>query len=140
MKFKTRLKPNPQLVDLTPLVDVIFLMLIFFVVTSNVLPLKSLDLETPDLEIETSPIMTQILVAVDKHQVIYVGSKKAIHDLDSLNEAILAEAKKLFKEGGNLKPTVTISIDKTVSYEMFLKLFARVTELNLPLRLSYDSP
>src|SRR5436309_1962698 len=50
MKFKTRLQPSMALIDLTPLVDVIFLMLIFFIVTSDILPLKSLLIENPKLE------------------------------------------------------------------------------------------
>ena len=48
MKFKTNLKVSNSLIDMTPLVDVIFLMLIFFIVTSDVLPLKSLNIENPD--------------------------------------------------------------------------------------------
>lgn len=139
MKFKSRLKTSHSLIDLTPLVDVIFLLLIFFVVTSNILPLKSLDLETPSLEKEAPALMTQVLVVVDKHHVIYVGSKKAIVDMSSLNEAIIQEVQKLHDGGGTDKPTVVLSIDKQVPYDIFLKLFSRVMELKLPLRLSYDS-
>lgn len=139
MKFKSRLKATHSLIDLTPLVDVIFLMLIFFIVTSNVLPLKSLDIENPSLPKEAPSLMTQILVIMDAQNVIYVGSKKAIVDLDSLGEAILGEVEKLHHEGGTLSPTVVLSIDKRVSYDLFLKLFSRVMELGFPLRLSYKS-
>ena len=55
MKFKTRLKTSMALIDLTPLVDVIFLMLIFFIVTSDILPLKSLLIENPKLGKRFSP-------------------------------------------------------------------------------------
>lgn len=139
MKFKTSLKPSLSLIDLTPLVDVIFLMLIFFIVTSNILPLKSLDIQNPPLPLNTPPLMTQILVVMDAQAVIYVGSKKAIIDLEGLKNAVEHEKNKLKQEGGTDKPTIVLSIDRRVSYELFLKLFSRALELGLPLRLSYNT-
>lgn len=76
MKYKTRLKASNNLIDLTPLVDVIFLMLIFFIVTSDILPLKSLHVENPVLDRNSAPLTTQLLVVMDAQRVIYVGSKK----------------------------------------------------------------
>lgn len=139
MKFKTRLKASHSLIDLTPLVDVIFLMLIFFIVTSNVLPLKSLDIENPTLSKNTPSLMTQILVVMDAQNVLYVGSKKAIVDLESLGDAIKAEVQKFELEGGTSTPTLVLSVDKRVSYEVFLKIFSRMMDLGFPLRLSYKS-
>src|SRR5580765_5230196 len=87
MRYQTRLKPCYNLIDLTPLVDVIFLMLIFFLVTSDILPLKSLSIENPELErISTPANLTQLLVVMDRDQVIYVGSKKEIVDMGSVKE------------------------------------------------------
>lgn len=77
LKFNTRLKPSFSLIDLTPLVDVIFLLLIFFIVTSNTLPLKSLKIENPTLDRQAIPLTTQLLIVMDAQHVIYVGSKKA---------------------------------------------------------------
>lgn len=139
MKFNTKLKPTLSLIDLTPLVDVIFLMLIFFVVTSSILPLKSLDIENPTLDKEAPPLMTQVLVVMDAHNVLYVGSKKAIHDLASLSEALEGEVERLIKQGGTSNPTVVLSLDRKVPYDLFLKLFSRVMELGYPVRLSYKS-
>lgn len=139
MKFKTRLKASHALIDLTPLVDVIFLMLIFFIVTSTILPLKSLGIENPTLSKNSPPLMTQILVVMDAQNVLYVGSKKAIIDLGSFAEAVKEEVKKFAQEGGSSTPTLVLSIDRRVSYEVFLKLFSRAMELELPLRLSYKN-
>lgn len=65
MQFKTSLKSTHALIDLTPLVDVVFLMLVFFIVTSDILPLKSLHIESPKLERNSEPLTTQILVVMD---------------------------------------------------------------------------
>src|SRR5581483_5732311 len=95
MNFKTNLKSTPNLIDLTPLVDVIFLMLIFFIITSDILPLKSLNIENPTVERDSTPLTTQLLVVMDAQNVIYVGSKKDIVDLASLKSHILQEIEQL---------------------------------------------
>lgn len=76
MKFTTKLKHSSSLVDLTPLVDVVFLMLIFFIVTSDILPLKSLNIQNPTLNQASAPLTTQLIIVMDKDHVIYLGSKK----------------------------------------------------------------
>jgi biopolymer transport protein ExbD len=138
MKFKTRLKREHQLIDLTPLVDVIFLLLIFFLVTSNTLPLKSLKIENPKLDANTEPVVAQVLVIMDASQVIYVGSKKAIHDFTSLKEAVAEELKNATTRG-NASPTIALSVDRSIPYELFLKLFSSLLDFKLPIRLSYES-
>ena len=60
LRFKTNLKATHSLIDLTPLVDVIFLMLIFFIITSDIPPLKSLNIDNPTLDKDSSPLTTQL--------------------------------------------------------------------------------
>lgn len=98
LKLQTRLKAAHNLIDLTPLVDVIFLMLIFFLITSDILPLKSLSIENPEIAVESAPRLTQLLVVMDADQVIYVGSKREILDMDSVKERLLAEIAELKKK------------------------------------------
>lgn len=138
MKFKTRLKTSMALIDLTPLVDVIFLMLIFFIVTSDILPLKSLHIENPRLEKESAPLTTQLLLVMDAQHVIYLGSKKAIVDLASLKESLEQEINHLKKQNGGNEPTVVLSIDRRVNYGLFLQLFAIAQECCSKLRLVYQ--
>lgn len=137
MRFRTRLKPSFNLIDLTPLVDVIFLMLIFFIVTSDVLPLKSLNIENPQLDKDTVPLTTQIFVAMDAHYVIYIGSKKDIVDFASLKEVLLNEIADLKKQNTAAQPTVVLSVDKNVDYGTFLRLFSIVQECSPRLRLVF---
>lgn len=137
MKFKSKLKVSHSLIDMTPLVDVIFLMLIFFIVTSDILPLKSLHIENPVLDRNASPMTTQILVVMDAQNVIYVGSKKAIVDLSSVKQQLEEEIAKLQHQHANLKPTVVLSIDRRVDYGSFLKLFSIVQDSSPRIRLVY---
>lgn len=139
MKFKSRLKPSLALIDLTPLVDVIFLMLIFFIVTSDILPFKSLLIENPKLERDSAPQTTQLLLVMDADHVIYLGSKKAIVDLNSLKQSLQQEITIFKKQNGGQEPTIVLSIDRRVNYGLFLKLFSIAQECCSRLRLVYQT-
>lgn len=138
IKFKTRLKPSEALIDLTPLVDVVFLMLVFFIVTANVLPLKSLLIENPSLDKDSSPLTAQLLLVMDAQQVIYLGSKKMIVDFDSLKENLMTELARIKSEQKGIEPTVVLSVDRRVDYGLFLRLFSIAQECCSRLRLVYQ--
>lgn len=138
MRFKTSLKASGSLIDLTPLVAVIFLMLIFFMITSDVLPLKSLQIENPVLDRNSPALTTQLLVVVDAQNVIYVGSKKAIVALSDLKEALQHEVKTIQKQHPETHPTVVLSFDRRVEYGIFLQVFAIAQECCPRIRLVYQ--
>jgi len=137
MKFKTTLKATNALIDLTPLVDVVFLMLVFFIITSDILPLKSLNIENPTLERPAPPRTTQILVVVDAQNVIYIGSKKEIVDHESFQESLRREINKSISAHPGVDTTVVLSIDRRVEYGDFLRLFSMAQETGAKLRLVY---
>ena len=138
MKLQARLKPCHNLIDLTPLVDVIFLMLIFFLVTSDILPLKSLSIENPELSnVNTPANLTQLLVIMDRDQVIYVGSKKDIVDMGSVKELLMKQIQSMKAQNPKCSPTVVLNVDKRVDYGAFLRLFSTVQECSPHIRLSY---
>jgi len=138
MKFKTNLKATNALIDLTPLVDVVFLMLVFFIITSDILPLKSLNIENPSLERPAPPRTTQILVVVDAQNVIYIGSKKEIVDHESFQESLRHEINKTLSAHPGADTTVVLSIDRRVEYGDFLWLFSMAQETGAKLRLVYN--
>lgn len=137
MNFRSSLKSTPSLIDLTPLVDVIFLLLIFFIVTSDILPLKSLNIENPKLDKDSLPLTTQLLLVMDAQNVLYLGSKKAIVDFESLKQSIDEEIRELKNQNGG-DPTLVVSVDRRVEYGVFLKLFAIAQECCSSLRLVYQ--
>lgn len=137
MRFFTRLKPCNNLIDLTPLVDVVFLMLIFFLVTSEILPMKSLLLENPPLEKEVPTRMAQLVVVMDRDQVIYIGSKKEIVDLRSVKSVLQEQINALEQQEPNCHPAVVLSVDRRVDYGAFLRLFAQVQECTPRVRLAF---
>lgn len=138
MKFNSTLKPTNALIDLTPLVDVVFLMLVFFIITSDILPLKSLNIENPSLERPSPPRTTQILVVVDAQNVIYIGSKKEIVDPEIFQESLRREMEKTASNHPGADTTVVLSIDRRVEYGDFLRLFSLAQETGAKLRLVYN--
>lgn len=137
MKFQTRLKACYTLIDLTPLVDVIFLMLIFFLVTSQVLPLKSLLIENPEIPQDAPNKLVQLIVIMDRDQVIYMGSKKEIVELGELKEKLKEVIAHLKSQNPKSDPVIALHIDRHVDYGIFLKLFSQVQECNSRIRLSF---
>jgi len=137
MKFVTRLKPCFNLIDLTPLVDVIFLLLIFFLITSDTLPLKSLLIQHPQFSSTEEAKLSQLVVVMDKDQVIYVGSKKKIVDLMSLKEELQTHISLWKEHFHGVTPTVVLSVDRRVQYETFLRLFSEVVKTVPRVRLAF---
>ncbi len=137
MKFITRLKPCFNLIDLTPLVDVIFLLLIFFLITSDTLPLKSLLIQHPQFSSTEEAKLSQLVVVMDKDQVIYVGSKKKIVDLMSLKEELQTHISLWKEHFDGATPTVVLSVDRRVQYETFLRLFSEIVKTVPRVRLAF---
>lgn len=137
MRFQPRLKPCHNLIDLTPLVDVIFLLLIFFLVTSEILPLKSLLIETPQLNCDQPAKLAQLIVIMDSDHVIYLGSKKEIVDMGSVQDRLKELIASMKEQNPESMPTIVLSIDKRVDYGQFLRLFSQVQECSSRIRLSF---
>ena len=98
MRFKTNLKTSFSLIDLTPLVDVIFLLLIFFIISSDIFPLKSLNIENPTLQKKSTPLTSRLLVVMDAQNVLYLGSKKQIIDFSNFKEEVDGEIERMQSE------------------------------------------
>ncbi len=137
MKFETKLKSSSSLIDLTPLVDVIFLLLVFFIITSDILPLKSLNVENPKLKRNSAPLTTQLLVVMDAQNVIFLGTKKEIVDLVSLKASLLDRIDYLKGQHPGMAPSVVLSVDRRVQYDSFLKLFSIAQQCSSKVRLVY---
>lgn len=138
IKIRSTLKHSSALIDLTPLVDVILLMLVFFIITSDILPFKSLNVSLPNLDCE-SPVMTSTVgVVMDAQNVIYVGSRKEIVDLSSFSYSLKKELEKVRAKYAIDSPTVVLSIDRSVEYGDFLRLFSEAQKAEVPLRLVYN--
>jgi biopolymer transport protein ExbD len=63
-------------IDLTPMLDVVFIMLIFFIVTASFIKEAGIDVNRPDAPInETPPEEANILIRVDANDDIFIDRR-----------------------------------------------------------------
>lgn len=75
-------------VDLTPMLDVVFILLIFFIVTSTFIQEKAISLEPPppDCQACPKPISPAILIYLDSDNTIRIGAE--LHDISNVRSSI----------------------------------------------------
>jgi len=88
MRGKRRNVSKEATVDLTPMLDVVFILLIFFIVTSTFIQEKAIGMEPPPPNCPgcSSPPSLAIIVYIDETDTIRVGSK--LTDLASVRSDI----------------------------------------------------
>jgi biopolymer transport protein ExbD len=65
-----------QTIDLTPMLDVVFIMLIFFIVTATFIKLPGVEVNKMDTVTEDSYKKVQILVAVSENYEFWIDKKR----------------------------------------------------------------
>ncbi|MDA0796453.1 MAG: biopolymer transporter ExbD [Proteobacteria bacterium] len=65
-----------QTIDLTPMLDVVFIMLIFFIVTATFIKLPGVEVNKMDTVTEQSYKKVQILVAVSENNEFWIDKKR----------------------------------------------------------------
>ena len=91
MKFALTSNKNPS-IEITPLIDIVFILVIFFVATSKITDSQFLDLDLPTTEsfnIETSSLSNQLYVFNDN--TVIFNNKSYIVSNDALKNALLNE-------------------------------------------------
>jgi biopolymer transport protein ExbD len=93
-----------QAIDLTPMLDVVFIMLIFFIVTATFIKETGKDVERPDAVTSAAKPAATILIAVGADNEIWVDKKK----IDPRGIKLVIERMRV----DNPKGTVSIQADK----------------------------
>ncbi|MDP2105080.1 MAG: biopolymer transporter ExbD, partial [Desulfobulbaceae bacterium] len=60
-------------IPLTPLIDIVFLLLIYFLLTSNFVTQQAIDIQLPQVTMETPAIEQLVVVTVDRDGNFYVA-------------------------------------------------------------------
>ncbi|MFC0269415.1 ExbD/TolR family protein [Kushneria aurantia] len=75
-------------VDLTPMLDVVFIMLIFFIVTTSFVRESGVEIERPEASQASERPDTQVLVAITPEGAVWVDGQAV--DSDSVGERVRA--------------------------------------------------
>ena len=114
MKFALTSNKNPS-IEITPLIDIVFILVIFFVATSKTTDSQFLDLDLPTTEsfnLETSSLSNQIYVFNDN--TVIFNNKSYLVNNDALKNALLNEL--------IVEDTIILSIEGNVTHKITIEL------------------
>ena len=114
MKFVLTSNKNPS-IEITPLIDIVFILVIFFVATSKITDSQFLDLDLPTTEsfnVETSSLSNQIYIFNDN--TVIFNNKSYLVNNDALKNALLNEL--------IVEDTIILSIEGNVTHKITIEL------------------
>ena len=115
MRFKRRLMPQAN-VDLVPMIDVVFQLVIFFMVSTTFILTPGINLVLPGSTTSEPVVMTKFVVTVVSENEIYLNKEKfTLSGLDDKLESLTLKEKKGIK-------TVVLEGDRAVSYDLMIKV------------------
>ncbi len=116
-------------VNMTPMLDIVFIMLIFFIVTATFIRETGLDVSRPDTEENkpTKPAKT-ILIQINKESEIYI--QRRIVDL----RAVRANIERLRAE--NPKSAVLIQVEREAVTGVLVSVMDQARQANAPVSIA----
>lgn len=101
-------------VDITPMLDVVFIMLIFFIVTATFIKESGIEIEKPKAATASTQEKASILIAIDRNNTIWIDGRQI--DPRSMRPII----ERLHAE--NPKGSVVIQADKASRNDTLVKV------------------
>ncbi len=113
-KFLARASEDESSIDITPMLDVVFIMLIFFIVTATFVKEAGIDVNRPDAATAVKQEKANILIAIDEKNEIWLDRRKL--DIRSVRPNI----ERLHAE--NPQGSVVIQADKESKTDTLIKV------------------
>ena len=124
-------QPQGEAIDLTPMVDVVFIMLIFFIVTASFIKLPGVDVNKVDADTADPYKKVGILVAVSENNEIWIDKKRVEPTALKINLT------RLYNE--NPKGGMVIQADNESNIEMVAKVADVATDIGIrPVGISVE--
>ncbi len=110
--FQLDTKPEPP--DLTPLIDVIFILIVFFLLTSSIQD-KIIEIDLPgSTEAENDKIKNELVIEIDRDNIYYIDGRQTDFTSVSLMVKIESEEKN--------SPFITVRSDRETDFSSIVKL------------------
>lgn len=116
MRFRRRLSPTAK-VDLVPMIDVVFQLVVFFMVSSTFIVTPGIQLDLPTSSTSESVAMSKLVVTLASDNEIYLKEKNPI-SLAQLDETL----SKMSQEERESLKTVVLEGNKLVSYDFMIQV------------------
>jgi len=115
VRFKRRLEPR-ALVDLVPMIDVVFQLILFFLVSTTFAIMPGITLKLPESSTAEPTAMTRLAVGVGSRDEVYLNEKRlSIAELDA------ALARLSPAERSEVK-SVTLEADRSIPYGLTIEV------------------
>lgn len=118
MARRTRRASDDEDVNVTPLLDIVFIMLIFFIVTATFIKEPGVTVTRPDADTAEEQRLVSILVAIDPENRIWINNEEV-----SL-EAVRAAVERLHRE--NPRGSAVIQADATAHSEYLVDVLEQI--------------
>ena len=112
--FQNLMDEEEATIDMTPMLDVVFIMLIFFIVTASFVKEAGIDVNRPEAATAVKKDRANILVAISDKGEIWINKRKV--DV----RAVQANIERLYAE--NPQGTVVIQADRKATTEVLIKV------------------
>jgi len=125
MAFKQQRRRLPVDVNLTPLIDVVFLLLIFFMVTTTFTKESRLSIDLPEADGDPQVVNTDVIEVIVDQQGFYAvnGLRLSKNDKDNLRKALISVA------GKERDQQFLISADKAAPHQSVVTVMELAGEL-----------
>jgi biopolymer transport protein ExbD len=101
-------------VDITPMLDVVFIMLIFFIVTATFIKESGIDVDKPEAATAVVQEKASILIAIDAKDQVWINRRQVdVRSVRSIIERLHAE---------NPKGTVVIQADRESRNDVLVRV------------------
>ena len=122
-RYQTNLKIFEGRPDLTPMIDVVFLLLIFFMLSSSFVQVSGIPVALPKAAASSNMSVDKLVVSIDKHNKLYF-------DDHPMNWADMTEKLQKCKVDWHAN-TVIIRADRSTEYGAVVKMMSLARSLGL---------
>lgn len=117
-------------IDLTPLIDVVFLLLLFFLLTAAPAPDPTLDVQLPHAQGSQSPVGQEVVIVMKSDGALYVeGSQVDLRGLEAYLQQVATTK----------NTRVVLKGDRSARYDIFVAVLEITATLGLPLHVAVES-
>ncbi len=117
--------------SLASLTDIIFLLLIFFMLTSSFVTPSAVPVELPSTKVSKSLIAKQLEITITKKLEYYINDQAVkLEEIETVLKQKIADIE---------NPKVVLNIDKTVAVEYLVKVAAVANKLGAKLAIATDA-
>ncbi len=112
--FQNLVDEEETAIDLTPMLDVVFIMLIFFIVTASFVKEAGIDVNRPEASTAVKKDRANILVAISENNEIWINKRRVDE------RAVQANIERLYAE--NPQGSVVIQADRKAMTDTLIKV------------------